>query len=83
MDPGLRNYALDQGSQTRGPHVARLMWLCGPHHHKKLSNMAEITVLGADKAHSILYCSVSQPFLIGGTLPFFFNNLAAPLTVFY
>ena len=24
----------DQGSQTRGPHVARLMWLCGPGHHQ-------------------------------------------------
>jgi len=30
-----------------------------------------------------VYASVSQPFLIGGTLPFFFNNLAAPLTAFY
>ena len=27
---------LEQGSQTRGPNVTRLMWLCGPRHHKKL-----------------------------------------------
>jgi hypothetical protein len=25
---------LEQGSQTRGPHVARQMCLCGPRHHK-------------------------------------------------
>ncbi len=25
---------LDQGSKARGPHLARLMWLCGPSHPK-------------------------------------------------
>ncbi len=27
-------FGLEQRSQTRGPHVARLMWLCGPRHLK-------------------------------------------------
>jgi len=48
-------YQLEQGFQTRGKHVARLMWLCGPRHHKKLENMAEITVLGTVKAPSTLH----------------------------
>jgi len=42
-------------SGVHGPHVARLMWLCGPRHHKKLLKMAEIKVLGAIKAPYTLY----------------------------
>jgi len=51
----LKNIALEQESQTRGLHVACLMRLYDPRHHKKVENMAEITVLRAVKVPSTLY----------------------------
>jgi hypothetical protein len=46
--------AVEQGSQTHGPHVARLMRLFGPRHHKNYNHVAEITALVAVKTHPLL-----------------------------
>jgi len=42
--------------------TAGLMWLCGPHHHKKPYNLAEIVILCGIKASFTFFCGPQRPF---------------------
>jgi len=69
--------AVEQGSQTHGPHVARLMRLFGPRHHNNYKNVAEITALVAVKTHPLLRPAETDFCLnVACELIFFCQNVA-------